>query len=344
VAVRAAWLLLAFLVAAPALAAAGHAAGAAAFLVEFLSDGRWRPLATLAPRPVVRSLRAGQGMPPLRADLYVRGAVAPHPGLVLVHGVAPAGKNDPRLRWVAALLARAGWAVAVPTVEGLTRLRLRPEDAGTVVAAAEALARAGHPPVAIIGVSVGAGPALLAAAHPALERLAAVLSLGGYASAPELLRHALTGAYRFGAVQGQRTPDEGAIAAFVAANPDLLGEEAQRLVRNRDPEAVDALIDALPAPTQELLAALSPAEWIGRVRAPLFLVHGRDDPAVPFTESLRLAKAARAAGRPAALAVVGGVEHVEADTEAGRRMTASDLWRLWAVFYAFWVTSAAGTP
>ena len=51
------------------------------------------------------------------------------PGLVLVHGVAPEGKDDARLREAARLLARSGFAVAVPTVEGLTVLRLRPEDA-----------------------------------------------------------------------------------------------------------------------------------------------------------------------------------------------------------------------
>ena len=75
---------------------------------------------------------------------------------------------------------------------------------------------------------------------------------------------------------------------------------------------------------------------MGRIRAPLFLVHGTDDPAVPFTESMRLARAARAAGRPVRLVVVGSVAHVE----PGERAGPLDLGRLWASFYAFRKESA----
>jgi hypothetical protein len=87
------------------------------------------------------------------------------PGLVLVHGISPRGKDDPRLREAASLLARAGWAVAVPTVEGLTVLRLRPGDSVSVVAALRALVRDGYQPVAILGISLCAGPALRAASE-----------------------------------------------------------------------------------------------------------------------------------------------------------------------------------
>jgi dipeptidyl aminopeptidase/acylaminoacyl peptidase len=74
---------------------------------------------------------------------------------------------------------------------------------------------------------------------------------------------------------------------------------------------------------------------LGALRAPLFLIHGRQDPAVPFTESLRLEAAARAAGRPVRAAIVGAVGHVEADRRAGL----ADLLRLWATFYAFRLTA-----
>ena len=52
---------------------------------------------------------------------------------------------------------------------------------------------------------------------------------------------------------------------------------------------------------------------------------------MPFTESLRLAAAARTAGRPVHTAIVGAVGHVEGDLGAGL----ADLLRLWATFYAF---------
>lgn len=100
---------------------------------------------------------------------------------------------------------------------------------------------------------------------------------------------------------------------------------------NRDPAAVDERVRALPRSTRDLLEALSPGRTIGSLRAPLFLIHGRQDPAVPFTESLRLDAAARAAGRPVRTAIVGAVGHVEADLRAGLL----DLLRLWTTFYAF---------
>jgi dipeptidyl aminopeptidase/acylaminoacyl peptidase len=333
---QAAWLVVALVVAAPVLDAGWTALTTSCFLTEFLSGGRWRPLSAITPEPVARPLPATAGGRPVAADLYSRRAMRRPSGLVLVHGLSPPGKDEPRLRQAAALLARAGWAVAVPTVDGLTRMRLRPDDAGAVVAAVEALRDAGYAPVAILGISLGAGPGLLAAGDPLISpSVSAVLALGGYASTVELLRYTLTGAFRFEALRGHRPPDEGAIAEFARANGDLLDDPGHRLIRNRDPEALDRLVAALPLSTRSLLDDLSPAEKLERIHARLFLVHGRDDPAVPFTETLRLARAAEGLGRPARVAIVGGVGHVE----PGRRGALADLWRLWITFYAFRVAA-----
>ena len=117
-------------------------------------------------------------------------------------------------------------------------------------------------------------------------------------------------------------------------------EAGQRLAANRDPAAVDALLARLPPPTQRLLDALSPEEWVRGGRAPLFLVHGHDDPAVPVSESARLAAAAERAGRETRLVVVNAVGHVEPG--AGTRL--ADLARLAGCFYAFTVTSARSAP
>jgi fermentation-respiration switch protein FrsA (DUF1100 family) len=237
------------------------------------------------------------------------------------------------------LLARAGWAVAVPTVEGLTVLRLRPGDSVSVVGALRALVRDGYQPVAILGVSLGAGPALRAASEPSVaSSVSAVLALGGYASAIELLRYTLTGAFRFDGISGRRPVDESAIAQFARANAELVNAAGRHLVDNRNPEQLDRLVADLPPSTRQLLAALSPGLEVGQLRAPLFLIHGRDDPAVPFTESLRLAQAARAAGRRVKMVVVGSLGHVEPEQRAG----ATDLFRLWATFYAFRIASSGG--
>ncbi|HET8531042.1 MAG TPA: hypothetical protein VFO08_07840 [Methylomirabilota bacterium] len=330
----AARLALACLLALPVFTTAASLISTTTFLVEFLGQGRWRPLSALTREPTAHPLPVNDAATgPVAIDLYVAPALRRPPGLVLVHGLSPDGKDDARLREAAALLARAGWAVAVPTVSGLTVLRLRPEDAAAVGASVRALRAAGYSRVALLGVSLGAGPALLAAADPAAAgSVSAVLALGGYASAVELLRYTLTGAYAFGELSGHAPVQEAAIAQFARANAELVDAAGRRLIDNRDPAAFDRLVDALPGSTRALLDALSPGRALGGLRAPLFLIHGRQDAAVPFTESLRLQAAARAGGRPVRTAIVGAVGHVEAGRRAGGL---ADLARLWATFFAF---------
>ncbi len=266
------------------------------------------------------------------------------------------------------MLARAGFRVAVPTIPGLTRLRLRPEDAEPVVAAIQALAgREPSAKVALVAVSVGAGPALLAAADPRVaERVDRVLTLGGYASTVELLRYFLTGAYAYGEISGQVPPQPEAARLFLRANLDLIesaedrraldawlaegksrppvGVSAQgraviRLVENRDPGQVDALVEALPPDLRRLLARLSPERLVARIPARLLLVHGRRDPAVPFTETLRLAEAAR--GKTGTrVVVVGVVAHVEPwETQHAWGVTLRELWQLWSLLLDVFATA-----
>jgi dienelactone hydrolase len=339
---RAIWLVVAFALALPALGALHQAATSTMFLVEFLSNGRWRPLSLVTESPKVERLPPPASKPDLAADLYLVPALLKRPGLVLVHGIAPLGKDDPHVGRGARVLARAGWAVAAPTIEGLTVLRLRPEDADAVVASVEALADAGHEPVAILGISLGSSPAFLAAGDPRVaSSVSAVAALGGYASAVELLRYTLTGAYEFGDTRGRRPPvDETAIARFAQANREFVDAAGRRLVDNRDPEAWSRLAADLSPDTRRLLDDLSPERALPRIEAPIFLVHGLADTTVPFTESLRLDHAARTAGRRVTTSIVGAVSHVDPDMQAMLR----DLWRVGAAFHAFRTTATRPPP
>ena len=208
--------------------------------------------------------------------------------------------------------------------------------------------------MAIIAVSVGLGPVALALDEPALaDRVRIVLALGGYAEARELVRYFTTGAYAFGETEGRVAVDPALAGAFLARNLDLLPDPRDRaalgsllegrpagpdagpgaravlaLLQNRDPARVDALLDALPAETRALLETLSPARHLGRTRARLLLVHGREDPAIPFTESLRLAAAAPDRSRVVLVSLIG---HVEGQAPAWHRLV--DLMRLWSACY-----------
>jgi pimeloyl-ACP methyl ester carboxylesterase len=289
-------LAVAALLAAPVGLAARDLVIAVAFLIEFLSDGQFRPLSVVTNTPRQEPLAVAGA----RVDRWWVGQGSP---LVLVHGYAPAGKDEPRVRQAAALLARAGYDVAVPTIPGLTGGRLRPDDVAPVVATLAARSE----PTAIVAVSVGAGPALLAAADPDVrDRTRVVLSLGGYASAPELLRFFLTGEYGWNEVRGRIAHDPQVVRAFVEANADLLDTSGREALA--DPARAAAVLARPPAPVADLLARMSPERVARDIRARMLLVHGVDDRAVPYTESLRLA-----AARPehTRVVLVHLVEHVE---------------------------------
>jgi len=320
---RLAGLVLALVLVVPVAGRAASAVLAGAFLVEFLGGGRAGPLTRLTPAPARASLLVAGAA----ADRYTGAALVSRP-LVLVHGVAADGKDDPHVRSAAGLLARAGFDVAVPTVPGLATGRLRPADAEPVAATVEALGRATGRPVTLVAVSVGAGPALLAAADPRVrDRVAAVLSLGGYASARSLVRFFLTGDHAWQDTRGHVEHDPALVRAFVEANGELVDDATRRALAAGDRATAAALLEAPPPALARLLDALSPEAVVRRMPARLLLVHGRGDRAVPFTESLRLA-----AARPenTRVVVIDAVDHVEgARTPAAWR----DLLALWSVMY-----------
>ena len=292
-------LLFALVLAVPVVHGVQRAVLATAFLAEFSNDA-WPLLSALTRAPVEhpRPLSAGP------ADAFIPRAIRSPAPLVLVHGATAEGKDDPRARRAARLLARTGFDVTLPTIAGLTHGRLRPDDVKPVIAAVAAAAR----PAVVVAVSVGSGPALLAAADPRVrDHVSLVLTLGGYSSAAELVRFYLTGAYGYGGLSGHRDHDAELVRVFVAANADIAAD---------------------PAGMRGLLDALSPVRIVRDVPARLLVVHARDDAVVPFTESLRLADAANPARTT--LVIVDVMGHVGA---TGARSDWRALGALWGVAY-----------
>jgi pimeloyl-ACP methyl ester carboxylesterase len=320
VAGRLAALAFALVLAAPVAPAGVSLVLSAAFLTEFLTDGALPALDAVTPTPSRASLGPS-------VDRWTGAALGVAPPLVLVHGYAPEGKDDLRLARAARLLARVGFDVVVPTLPGLTRGRLRPDDAAPVV---QALAtRPG--PWAIVSVSIGAAPAFAAAADASVrDRVRVLLALGPHASAAETLRFWLTGAFDFGGISGWVTHDPALVRVFVEANADLVDAPTRAALAAGDIAGVERALSDLPPSTRSLLERLSPARAIPEVRARVILVHGYADRAVPYTESLRLA-----AARPAKTDVVllQTVGHVEATPGSLWRATREGL-RLLLAFHA----------
>ncbi len=123
--------------------------------------------------------------------------------------------------------------------------------------------------LALLGHSVGAGACLLHAAQ-GRPQVAAVVSLSAFAHPAEMMRRWLSEHHLPQRVVGQ------AILAHV-----------QRVIGARFDE-------------------IAPLHTIQQVRAPVLLVHGRHDEALPFEDAQRLCATAQAAGVPAQLLAVDG--------------------------------------
>jgi putative flippase GtrA/pimeloyl-ACP methyl ester carboxylesterase len=288
------------------------------------------------------------------ATLYRPRGRGPWPAAVVLNGATPLGNRHGGVRRLATGLARAGYLAALPALPGLEEGEVDASTVEATVAAARALAgrdevRGGR--VALLGVSTGAGLALLAAADGGLRgRVSVVAAVAPFADLRLVLRLATTGVYeRDGELRPYRTvPLLGRVVArsLAAALPrggdrELLldwlprtgerrdprepipsalyeqlgrdGRAVAAVLANRDPECFDELFEALPADVHELVATLSPGLQELEVDAPVELVTAPDDGYFPLGEAERLA-AALPKNR---LTVTSALEHVRLQPTLG---------------------------
>ena len=191
--------------------------------------------------------------------------------VVLVPGVARAGKDDPRLVGFARVLARARFRVLVPDIAGLRALKVNSSDARDIADAVRHLsAGAGERPAAgvgIIAISYAAGPAVLAALEEDVRKhVAFVLTVGGYYDLESVITFSITGRYRApsGGPWLRARPNAYGKWVFVQGNADrlsdpldraALAEMAARKLRNPN-AAVDDLVARLGAEGRSLHALL----------------------------------------------------------------------------------------
>ncbi len=314
------------------------------------SDSRLRKR---TPEPAFRGLRTSIEGRQLRGDLYLP-ADGVRAGLVLVPGLAVAGRHDPRLVALARTLARVNFMVLIPDVPGFRAYRMGSEDVELLVTAVQALEATpemrARLPVGIGAFSFAVGPALIAALDPRVaERVDFIAAVGGYQDLRRLIAYYTTGAHRddrdaptpydkgkwiFALGVSEKLPelaDRLAIQAVarraIYANagesevpaPASLSPGAGALLElltNTTPERVPALLARLPAPLRAEITALNPAEQpMNRLHGRLLLLHGRSDNIIPYTESVALAESVPA-GR-ADLFIIDGLAHVDLQPTAG---------------------------
>jgi pimeloyl-ACP methyl ester carboxylesterase len=300
--------------------------------------------------PVIRREVSLDG---IEGDVYLPAGSGPP--LLLVHGAAVQGKDDPRLVRLAHAVARSGRVVFVPQLV-LAERRFVEDDLDRIVGAALALAaRSGEQPVTILGISYGGSFALVAAADPRLRgRLAQVAVFGAYFDLVGVLQAVTTGA---SLVDGRRYPwqgppeargilEEGATDLLPPASRDelrraLATEDAgglkgepralYDLLVNRDPSRTAPLAARLPEGVRELLREFSPSSVASRIEAPVIAMHSLEDPAVPIAESIRLVRALPGTR----LVVVRGFRHVDFGSAGGLGVAVGDLIAAWR--FASWL-------
>ncbi len=201
--------------------------------------------------------------------------------------------------------------------------------------------------VGLAAISYAVGPALLAVLRPEVRgRVDFVLGIGGYYGMASVITFFTTGRFRERPGEPWRhlAPNAYGKWVFVLANADRIesardrvnlramaqrrmqrldadiadlvadlgpeGRAVYAVLANSEPERVPGLISALPRALREDMRALDlEARSLEGLEARLILVHGRDDAIIPYTESLRLARAA-----PAGLAelfIVDSLAHVD---------------------------------
>jgi hypothetical protein len=163
------------------------------------SDSRLRKR---TPEPAFRTFSMSVDGAQLGGDLYLPAGSA-RAGIVLVPGLAVAGRNDPRLVALARTLARVDFMVLIPDVPGFRAYRMGSDDVEVLVAAVQALAVAPEMqprlPVGIGAFSFAVGPALIAALDPRVaERVDFVVAVGGYQDLRRLIAYYTSGAHRDG--------------------------------------------------------------------------------------------------------------------------------------------------
>jgi len=281
------------------------------------------------------------------ADLYRPGEEA-LAGLLLIPGAAETGKDDARLVAFANSLARARFNVLVPDLESLRKLQVGPGNVRELVDAFSVLSGPELSPGGRAGMfafSYAAGPAILAALEPQIRgRVDFIFAVGGYHDLRQVLVFFTTGHFmdegrarhldpneygkwvfvlgnlnrladsgdrrRFEAMYERKKVDLDATLDDLAAGLTAEGEALYAFITNRDPQRAMPLMDELPRGIRQDIVALDLADKeLQQLPSRLILVHGYDDPIIPYPESRALSRAVPA--RQARLFLVDGLAHVD---------------------------------
>ena len=343
----------------------------ALLLPALLSASEPAPLALAGDPVRFKRLTISSSIGPVFLDIYEPATPPPPipGGREAIIDVPGAGDNRPvpQLVNLSQSLAREGVVVVTVGTPTLFDYQVSARDGEAVVQAFELLEHwPGVDPqrIGIISFSVGDLLACLGAADPRIrDRVAFLAFLGGYVNVTGLLR---TLGRRAQDVDGQTKPwqpistDLYVLARTVSsllsltdqqllqqafplttrALPLTAQQQAQlspdatayyHLLEGDEPGSVDGNLAALSPPLKVLLNQLSPLSVLGQIRAPIHLLHDRNDPSIPFTQAQEFAAALAHLHHPYDLAAYSIFSHVQVGSNLGLGQVLGDGLKLLGV-------------
>lgn len=272
--------------------------------------------------------------------------------ILLAHGMTDMGRRDPRLIAFSKSIARLGFAVVVPELPGMRRFRPDLEDIDRIVKSflwMDKQFSLSNRRCGMFSFSFAAGPAMKAAVREQIaSRVGFFIAVGAYLDLREVLRYLTTsgrgnvpafpggppirvGKWLFlrynmtllgldgheeeikSIVKRKLENEEADILALKGQLPDQ-ARKLLALMENHDLARFSALFEVQPEDLKARLREWSTREDISRTTMPIFFLHGRSDPFVPFTESVQLSKLAHQRKKDSGrvrLLITDGLSHVD---------------------------------
>lgn len=217
------------------------------------------------------------------------------PTIIFPHG-GPEARDEPRFDYWAQFMATRGYVVIQPQFRGSTGFGQTHTDAGRrqwgkrmqddvsdSVAWAVKQGLSDPKRVCIVGASYG-GYAALAGATMTPDLYRCVVAVAGVSDLPRMI--------------SQEKDDAGASKS----------------------SSVNYWVEHMGADDRAAIEAASPRRLVNRVKAPILLIHGRDDTVVRFEQSAGMASALKSAGKPVKLVELRGEDHGLSKTATRQQM------------------------
>ena len=337
----------------------GRAAVKATLFIPHVFDAGIKPLNWFTPTPVVERVTfpipsgAGTG------DIYRPPGEGPYAAVLLFLGVTPARSDDPQVVLLGDALARSNMVTLFYWSPIMADGRMEPEDIDNLVAAFQYLAAQDYVDSTRVGMGgfcVGASFSIMAASEaPIRDQVAFVNAFGPYFDMRDLIGAISSGTKSYGTETLSWEPDKLSRKVFITHltqdlaeaerrllqdaffdNPSpeiavqdlsLKGRAVYNLLKGVPPEEVKTHMAQIPQRTQDRASLVSPSQRLDGLRAPLLIMHDREDALVPAFESRRLRDALEPRGN-AQYTEFGLFDHVRPDIRLGLWDTSKELVKL----------------